>query len=145
MPETQKEEILELVAEWRNALENRDLDQLLSNYRSDAVIYDCKPPYKRVGVESMREMWLGCLPYLPEKFKCEHRDLEVHVNGNMAFVHGLHTFVSLVDVEKWDCFTWVRITVCYEKDVRDGKWWVVHEHCSVPFDPLTSIIAKITP
>lgn len=31
--------------------------------------------------------------------------------------------------------TWMRITVCLHRE--DGAWRVLHEHVSVPFDPMT--------
>jgi ketosteroid isomerase-like protein len=146
MCEVQKKEILDLIAEWKNALENRDANRLLLNYHSNVVFYDGIPPYKRVGVESVREMWLECLPCFPEKFCCEHRDFEVHVNGNMAFIHGLHLVIPLIDEEKWkSILPWMRLTICCEKDSADGKWLIVHEHWSIPFDPLTNVVAKFTP
>jgi hypothetical protein len=30
---------------------------------------------------------------------------------------------------------WVRATVCYQR--QQGAWRVIHEHVSVPFDPMT--------
>ena len=32
--------------------------------------------------------------------------------------------------------TWLRTTAGYKR--IQGKWHIVHEHCSVPFDPETS-------
>jgi len=32
--------------------------------------------------------------------------------------------------------TWLRTTACYQR--KQGCWQIVHEHCSVPFDPETS-------
>ena len=142
MSEGEKQEILNLIADWRNALENKDFDRLFANYSPDVVFYDCKPPHQLVGIPAIKAMWEECSPHLPARFRSEHRDLSVRVNNNLAFVHGLHRFVALVDEEKWkNIFTWVRITVCYAK--IDGKWMVVHEHCSMPFDPLTGMVSLI--
>jgi ketosteroid isomerase-like protein len=131
--------ILNLIAEWRDAVEHRDLDRLFQNYHPNVVMFDCKPPHRLEGIAELRKCWEDCLPYFPEKFRCEHADMDVKVNGNMAFAHGLVRFVDLTDEQKFkDCFHWLRITVCYEN--VDGKWLTVHEHCSMPYDPMTSKI-----
>lgn len=138
--ESTKEEILQLMANWRNALEARDLHRMLANYTPRTVLFDCKPPHHLVGVEAIRNCWEQCLPYFPEKFRSEHANVEVMVNGDLAFFHGFHRFVALVDEEKWkDSFHWLRVTVCFQK--VDGNWTVVHEHVSMPFDPMTGQIS----
>ena len=38
--------------------------------------------------------------------------------------------------------TWLRITVGYRR--IDGRWRVVHEHISVPWDPMTGQMVPIT-
>jgi ketosteroid isomerase-like protein len=136
--------ILALIADWRDALEHRDVDRLLQNYDPNIIVFDCKPPHRLEGIAQVRKCWEECFPCLPEKFHAEHRDMEVKVNGNMAFAHGLFRFVALTDVEKFkDCFYWGRVTVCYEK--VDGKWLSVHEHISMPFDPMTNKIISVDP
>jgi ketosteroid isomerase-like protein len=131
--------IFNLIAEWRDAVEHRDMDRLFQNYHPNVIMFDCKPPHRLEGIAELRKCWEDCLPYFPEKFRCEHADMDVKVNGNMAFAHGLVRFVDLTDEQKFkDCFHWLRITVCYEK--VDGKWLAVHEHCSMPYDPMTSKI-----
>ncbi|MEZ6047922.1 MAG: nuclear transport factor 2 family protein [Planctomycetaceae bacterium] len=108
---------------------------LTADYVDDAVLYDAIPPYKTVGAENIRKIWESCLPHFPESFRSEHRDLEVHVDGNVAMVHGLHRFIP--DDPEHPCGnTWMRITVGYRK--IDGAWKVVHEHVSIPFNPMDS-------
>jgi uncharacterized protein (TIGR02246 family) len=124
-------EIRRLISKWSKALEAKDLDALTADYAPDAVLYDAIPPYKAVGVESIRKAWESCLPYLPE-FKSVHRDLTIHVDGDMAFVHGLHNFET--KGEHPCSQSWIRITVCYRR--FNGDWKVVHEHASQPFNPM---------
>ncbi|QGJ68860.1 Hypothetical protein PBC10988_5240 [Planctomycetales bacterium 10988] len=129
-----KAEIRELIADWSDALEKKDLDRLLANYDSESLLFDAIPPYKTRGGENIRKLWEACLPYFPEKFKSEHRYLEITVDGDVAYVHGLHHF--LADPPDHPCGqTWMRITVCYRR--KEGKWMVAHEHVSIPFNPMT--------
>ena len=74
------------------------------------------------------------IPYFPGRFRSEHKDLTVHVDGDLAVVHGLHHFVP--EPADHPCgMTWMRITICLHR--VDNAWNVLHEHVSVPFDPMT--------
>ena len=134
-------EIRELVAAWSQALEERDLDGLTAAYAPDVRLFDIKPPFRTDGVEAVRRLWEACLPYFPAKFRSEHRSLEVTVNGDVAFAHGLHG-IRPIDEAHPAGDTWIRVTICYRR--IDGRWRVVHEHVSVPFDPETGNVSFIT-
>lgn len=128
-------EIRRLIAAWSSALEAKDVDALTADYLPDSVLYDTIPPYKTVGKEAIRAVWANCLPYFPEKFKSEHRDLTIHVAGDVALVFGLHHFVP-TPADHPCGQTWMRISVGFRR--CDGKWKVVHEHVSVPFNPMNN-------
>jgi ketosteroid isomerase-like protein len=124
-------EIRRLIGRWSKALEAKDLDGLTVDYAPNAVLFDAIPPYKAEGVDAIRKIWKYCLPHMPE-IKSVHRDLIFHVAGDMAVFHGLHNFET--DAPHPCSQSWIRITVCYRR--IDGLWKVVHEHASVPFNPM---------
>lgn len=126
-------EIRRMMQSWSDAIERKDVDALVVDYAPKALLFDAIPPYKTVGAQKIREVWSNCLPYFPEKFKSEHRDVQIHVNGDTAFACGLHHFIP-EDPENPCGMTWMRITVGYRR--IDGKWKVVHEHVSIPFNPM---------
>jgi uncharacterized protein (TIGR02246 family) len=134
-------DIRALIAEWSRALEAKDVAKMTENYVPDALLYDAIPPYKTVGVEAIRQAWNACFPFFPEKFKSEHRDLVVHVAGDVALVYGLHHFVPEPAGDPIG-ENWLRMTVGYRR--IDGQWKVVHEHISTPFNPMTSQAWMIT-
>ncbi|MFO0877612.1 MAG: SgcJ/EcaC family oxidoreductase [Gemmataceae bacterium] len=127
-------EIRRIMAAWSRALEARDLDGLMADYAPDCVLYDAIPPYKVVGADAIRKLWESCLPHFPANFQSEHRDIVIHVDGNTAIMHGLHHFLP-TPPDHPSGHTWMRVTVGYRR--IDGKWKVVHEHISVPFNPMT--------
>lgn len=132
--------IRELIAKWSRALEAKDLTAMMADYSEGAVLYDACPPYKTEGREAIEEVWRNCLPCFPEKFRSEHRDLEVRVAGDIAFAYGLHHFVT--EQEDHPCGqTWLRTTVCFRR--IEGRWQVVHEHVSAPFNPMTNEVWPI--
>jgi ketosteroid isomerase-like protein len=99
------------------------------------VLFDAIPPYKLVGKEAIRQAWANCLPYFPEQFRSEHRDIVIHVSGDTAILHGVHHFVPTPADDPCG-HTWLRVTVGYRR--IDGQWKSVHDHLSVPFNPMNS-------
>lgn len=128
-------EIRRMMHAWSRALEAKDVEGLVRDYAPDAVLYDAIPPYKTLGVENIRQVWENCLPYFPDVFTSEHRDIQIHVAGETAFAHCVHHFVP-TPPDHPSGQTWMRATIGYRK--RLGKWQVVHEHVSVPFNPLNN-------
>lgn len=128
-------EIRHMMHEWSRALESKDVDGLVKDYAPDAVLYDAIPPYKTVGTDNIRQVWVKCLPYFPEQFKSEHRDIQIHVAGDTAFALCLHHFVP-TPADHPCGQTWMRVTIGYR--VFGGKWKVVHEHVSIPFNPMNN-------
>lgn len=134
-------EIRHMMHEWSRALEAKDLDRLCKDYAPNAVLYDAIPPYKTVGVDNIRQAWANCLPYFPETFKSEHRDIQIHVLGDTAFMHGVHHFIP-TPADDPVGQNWLRVTVGYRK--INGKWKVIHEHISTPFNPMNNQAWMIT-
>lgn len=134
-------EIRGLTAAWARALEAKDPEALVEGCAPDVLVYDLKPPFRLRGVDAYRQLWRACLPHFPDPIRSEHRDLEVSVDGDLAFAHGLH---RIVPIGEHSCAgeTWVRVTTCYRR--IGGHWRVVHEHVSVPHDPTTGRVAPIT-
>jgi uncharacterized protein (TIGR02246 family) len=133
-------EIRSLIDQWARALEAKDIDRLVANYAPDALLFDAIPPFQTKGVEGYRRLWEACLPHFPDAFKSEHRQVKIAVSGDVAFCHCLHHIVPL-DGPHPAGQTWLRVTVCYRK--IEGKWLVVHEHVSTPFNPMTGQAAFI--
>lgn len=128
-----EEEIRALIGAWSRALEAKDVDTMMSHYLEDAVLFDAIPPYKVVGRDKIAHAWRSCLPFFPDSFRSEHRDLTVQVEGTVAFVFGIHHFA--VDDPNHPCGqTWMRVSLGLRK--VGGGWKVAHEHISIPFNPM---------
>lgn len=134
---TQKDEtaIKDLIAKWSAAVEALDLDGIVADYAEDAVLFDAIPPYKFVGKEAIRQAWAGCLPFFPKQFKSEHRDVVIHVSGDIAIMHGLHHFAPTPE-DHPSGQTWMRVTVGYRR--INGQWKAFHDHISIPFNPMNN-------
>lgn len=137
----QEAEIRALIARWSSAIEAKNPSAAVAAYTPETVLYDAIPPYRTVGAGAIRALWEEMFPHFPERFRSEHRDLVIEVDGDLAFVHGMHRFVP--EPADHPCgLTWMRVTACYRR--IDGRWRVAHEHVSVPFDPMTGHASFIT-
>ena len=132
---TDEAKLRALLADQERAICAKDLDALMMPYAADFVAFDAIPPFRTVGPDAWRQTWAGCLPHFPDKFQIETRDLHVAVSGDAAFAHWMFRFVT-PDPNHPAAQSWMRLTGCYRKSA--GAWKIVHEHCSVPFDPHTN-------
>lgn len=127
-------QIRQLIAAQQRAICTKDVDQIMSRYAAEVIIFDVKPPFQTQGKEAVRRLWADCLPYFPDSFEMETRDLTITVNDNLAVAHWLFRFKGEQDHPAMQM--WMRVTtVCQE---NQGNWQILHEHISVPFDPATS-------
>ena len=83
---------------------------------------------------SARTRWTTIRTF-PEQFKSEHRDIVIHVSGDTAIMHGVHHFIP-TPADDPSGQTWMRVTVGYRR--IEGKWKSVHDHISIPFNPMNN-------
>ena len=113
------------------AVRAKDVNGLMSNVASDALLFDALPPLQRSGSAAIRaktEEWVG---WYQGPIGFEIRDLSITAGDDVAFCHYLYRVSgTMKDGQRVDM--WLRTTVCFRK--IDGKWMVTHEHTSVPFE-----------
>lgn len=119
---------MEAIAE---AVRAKDADAFLSRCAPGIVVYDLLPPLKHVGMAAVRRNWDAALGRFQGPADYDMRDLDITVDGDVAFCHGLTRFGGTLKNGK-RVATWLRSTIGFRK--IDGRWKVVHEHASVPID-----------
>ena len=122
------------LAEWQAAFCAKDVDRLMALYAPDAVCFDAIPPFSE-GVANFRKKIVDCLPYFPESFALETRDLTLTVGSDLASAHCLWHFTDVPPGHPAGRH-WLRSSIVWKKH-SDGRWLIVHDHCSAPFDPNT--------
>jgi uncharacterized protein (TIGR02246 family) len=125
-------ELRALIDERVRAIRAKDVAAVLAVYAPDVLSFDLIDPLRHVGRESIEkrlEAWLGQFREGPIGY--ELRDLALTVGGDAAFCHCLsHVDATTTEGQRIDM--WWRATSCFHR--IDGRWWVTHEHSSVPFD-----------
>ena len=123
--------IRELIEHWANAARTSDLDGIMSHYAPDIVAFDAIAQLQFKGKDAYRKHWEACLSMCAGPMIFEVHDLHIAARDDLAFGHYLSRCggTGPDGVEK---VGWMRGTVCCRK--INGKWLVVHEHFSAPFD-----------
>lgn len=124
--EGQIRQLIENVAE---AIEEGDVNRILSAYASDAVIYDARDALE-IDKAGFRKNWEECFQ-MTQNFRSEIGEITVIANENLAFSHCLMHSTG-IDLKGNKIDNWVRVTDCYCR--INGDWKVVHEHVSMPGD-----------
>ncbi|HEY3876726.1 MAG TPA: nuclear transport factor 2 family protein [Candidatus Kapabacteria bacterium] len=126
---TDDEQIRNLLHQWAETTRKGQLDDVLANHTSDAIIFDVLPPMKYEGTDAYRKSWGEWQPNTVEMGHFDLHDLQVTAGSDVAFAHCFircgGTFESGKQFEDW-----VRATFCLRK-IND-RWLVEHQHISMP-------------
>jgi len=130
--------IRQRVEDWLKALRAKDVDGVLSLYAPDLVSFDFTPSLRYVGADGKRRAWQEAFVALHGPLGYEVRDLNVTMNGELAFVHSLNHVNVTLPSDSIDM--WLRWTACFRQVA--GVWLIVHDHVSVPADPVNGMAVR---
>lgn len=140
VPAQQNEEVFIIwasVVSWENAVAFRDFNGIMAYYApgDSLFVFDVITPRQYVGAAAYRKEWEETLaPYIGQ-IHVAVSDWTVDVEGTMAYAHETAT-ISGTGKDFRPRKIVLRITDVFRK--IDGNWLVVHEHVSVPIDPVTN-------
>ena len=123
-----------LVEAWAEAARAGDLERIMAHYAPDVVAFDAILKVHFKGADAYREHWQACLSMCPNEMILEIHDLSVTVAGDLAFSHNLARCGGR-EADGTEKTSWMRATFCYRR--AGGRWLIVHEHWSAPFDPMS--------
>jgi ketosteroid isomerase-like protein len=115
------------------AFKAKDVDAIMKAYAPGQalVVFDVVPPRQYVGAAAYRKDWQTFLGSLDGPITVELTDLEVGADRNLAYSHSIQ-HVTGSDKHGKNLDLTLRVTDIYQK-IR-GRWFIVHEHVSVPVD-----------
>jgi ketosteroid isomerase-like protein len=128
-------EVGAVMESWCRAVRAMDIDGIVAHYAADILAFDAVLQLQFKGVDAYREHWAACLTMCPGPTVFELPDLQVTAGDDVAFACGLLRCGPSAEQgeepgEEKAC--WMRLTSCLRK--AHGKWTIVHEHFSAPFD-----------
>lgn len=122
-----------LMQSYFEAIGKSDLAAITAHYAEDVVAYDAILKLEFRGREAYAAHWKACLA-MCQSMTFEPRDPVLETSGDLGFGHALIRCGG-TDAEGNSHTGWVRGTWAARR--RDGRWRIVHEHYSLPFDPET--------
>ena len=124
-------EIRKLMDDWLKAVRSQDLDAIMSCYAPDILSFDAIVALQFKGIDGYRKHWEACFSMCPGPMVFEVHDLNVTADRSVGFSHALCR-CGATDASGEEKTSWMRMTACYRR--IDGRWKIVHEHFSAPFD-----------
>lgn len=129
---TTEAEVRELMESWLKSVRAMDINSIVTHYAPDIVAYDAIAQLQFKGVDAYKKHWEACFAMSPPGAMIfEVKDLSIAASGDVAFSHCLNR-CGIKEKSGEEKASWMRMTACYRK--KNGKWAVVHEHFSAPFD-----------
>jgi uncharacterized protein (TIGR02246 family) len=125
-------QIRALLDDWASAVRAKDLDAIFAHYAPDILAFDAIAQLQFKGTEAYRKHWQACMAMCPGQMIFGVHDLRVAASNDLAFCHYLSRCGG-TGAEGEEKFGWMRATAGLRR--RGGKWLIVHEHFSAPFDP----------
>jgi uncharacterized protein (TIGR02246 family) len=113
------------------AVRTNDVETFLSHCAPDIVVFDLPAPLEQKGLEAIRRGWGIALGSFEGPIEYEVDHLDVQVSGDVAWSRSLAHFGGTSKEGKHFIHR-LRSTLGFRK--IGGRWKIVHQHVSVPFD-----------
>jgi ketosteroid isomerase-like protein len=123
-------EIRAVLDSWLKATTTGNLDATMAHYAPDVVAYDAILALQFKGLDVYRKHWQMCMSMCSE-MSFKFHDIYISAGDDVAFSHCLNRCGGK-DKDGKENTSWMRMTTGYRK--INGKWKIVHEHFSAPFD-----------
>jgi uncharacterized protein (TIGR02246 family) len=127
-----EQELRDLVEERVAALHAKNPKPLADRQDPDVIAYNVLPPLHSAGraaVEEQTQAWFDS--YVSDIGYAVH-GLQVSADGDLGFCAFLYHVSGTLEGGT-EVSMWVRATLCCRR--TDGRWLIIHDHESVPFDP----------
>jgi len=127
-----EDQIRALIDNRVEAVHDKDLARIMSDYATDVLMFDVVNPLLYAGPDAVRDRVEARFSSYDGPIGYEVRDLEVATSGDLAYCTFLYRVSGTLTVGA-AVKMWVRATACFRR--FDGAWKITHDHESVPFNP----------
>ncbi len=127
-------DLRDLVEERVRAVRERDSATLVARPTDDVITFDVLPPLNSRGSQATADHLQKWFDGYAGPIDYSAHDVQASAQGDLGFCSFLyHVGGTLKTGDQVNM--WVRATLCCRR--IDGRWRIVHDHESVPFDPAT--------
>lgn len=134
MNNTAEAEVRKEFEEWFRDAATKDLDSVMTKVAGGVVSFEHEMPLKYVGADAIRTVCEQGFNVMRGEFRWDIPDLQIIVRGDIAITWGLN-HMQAQEPGKEKVESWSRGTRVFQK--IDGKWKLIHQHVSFPYDPET--------
>ena len=133
---TDEQAIRAMYDRYSAAVQAKDLDTIMSFYLpgESLVAFDAFPPRQYLGAAAYRKDYADFFAAFPGPAKSQASDIYVETSGPLGYARGIDRWV-VTGKNSQPLEVVFRFTDVLKK--INGKWLIVHEHLSVPVDPVT--------
>ena len=119
-----------------------DISGAMAPYSEDVLLYDIAPPY-RTSYQQLKEANAALRGMMAETPRCTYKDMQITIVApDFAYAIYLLPYAARLKNGR-QLNVQGRGTDLFRK--IDGKWMIVHEHFSVPADPMTGKAELVPP
>jgi uncharacterized protein (TIGR02246 family) len=121
--------IREIFDRWSAAVRAEDFEGIRANHSPDMLMFDVPSPLYCRGLDAYMETWQLFYKSQVRPVAFDFDDVEITASQDVGFVTAIGRCVYIAtggDPTKLQ----FRLTMGLRK--QDGRWWIVHEHHSVP-------------
>jgi ketosteroid isomerase-like protein len=108
-----------------------DIEGLIALCAPGIATFDVLPPLRHDGPNALRKLWTEALAPFEAPLDYEVNQLEIIAGSDVAICRSLNRFGG-IRRDGRAVVSWLCSTIGLRK--MDGRWKIVHEHTSVPFD-----------
>ncbi|MHB1534296.1 MAG: YybH family protein [Acidimicrobiales bacterium] len=129
-----EQELRDLIDERVRAVRERDSATLAARPADDVITFDVLPPLNSRGSQATVAHLQAWFDGYDGPIDYSAHDVQVSAQGDLGFCSFLyHVGGTLKTGDQVNM--WVRATLCCRR--IDGRWRIMHDHESVPFNPAT--------
>ncbi len=135
---TVHDDVRTMLDRYLQAVRQLDLEGITAHYASEIVAYDAIAQLEFRGIQAYAAHWKMCLEHC-QAMLFEPREPTIMASGDLAVGFYL-VKCGGVGPDGKEHVGWMRGTFAARR--RDGRWLLVHEHYSSPFDPMTNQVLE---
>jgi ketosteroid isomerase-like protein len=128
---TDEAELRTVMVQWLKAIRNEDRAGIRANHDPDILMFDVPPPFSSRGLDAYMATWDTFFLWQAKPVQFDLHDIVITAGENVAFATATGQCCDLSSGENVDLR--FRLTMGFRKG--DGRWWIVHEHHSLPALP----------
>ena len=121
--------IREIFDNWAAAVRAEDFNAIRSNHSPDMLMFDVPSPLFLRGLDTYMDTWTLFYKSQVKPVVFNFDDIEITAGQDVAFVTAIG---HCVYIPQGGCPTKLEFRLTMGLRKQDGKWWILHEHHSVP-------------